>query len=74
MEGIDRAEVEAMCRRYGDRLVSTYPLGFGDCQLLIGFHHNTPDNSLPIIWFVEPDGLPWTPIFKRYSKYMMWEE
>ena len=72
IEGINRAEVEAMCRRYGARLDSTAPLGFGDCQLLIGFHHNTPNNSLPIIWFDEPGGPPWTPIFKRYSKYLVW--
>lgn len=42
-------------------------LGFGNCQLLLSMHHNTPDNSLPIIWFDEDDGL-WTPIFKRYNK------
>lgn len=41
--------------------------GFGDGQLLVGFHHNTPDNSLPIFWFDE-DGTSWTPIFKRYNK------
>jgi len=41
-------------------------------QPLIGFHHNTPNNSLPIIWFDEPGGPPWTPIFKRYSKYLVW--
>ncbi len=72
IEGIDKAEVEAMCRRYGDRLDSTAPLGFGDCQLLLGFHYNTPNNTLPIIWFDEPGGPPWTPIFKRYSKYLIW--
>lgn len=42
-------------------------LGFSDCQLLLGFHHNTPDNTLPIMWYDEKD-YPWTPIFKRYNK------
>lgn len=42
-------------------------LGFGNCQLLISMHHNTPDNTLPIIWFDEIEGL-WNPIFKRYNK------
>lgn len=42
-------------------------LGWGDCQLLLSFHHNTPDNTLPIIWFDE-DSSKWTPIFKRYNK------
>lgn len=42
-------------------------LGFGDCQLLIGFHHNTPDNTLPIFWWDEESPI-WYPIFKRYNK------
>lgn len=42
-------------------------LGYGDCQLLIGFHYNTPDNTLPIIWYNE-DEVSWFPIFKRYNK------
>lgn len=42
-------------------------LGFGDNQLLLSLHHNTPDNTLPIIWFDEDESV-WTPIFKRYHK------
>ena len=42
-------------------------LGWGDCQLLLGFFHNTPDNTLPIIWYDEED-IDWFPIFKRYNK------
>ena len=42
-------------------------LGWGDCQLLLGFYHNTPDNTLPIIWYDE-DEENWHPIFKRYNK------
>ena len=42
-------------------------LGFGNNQLLISLHHNTPDNTLPIIWFDE-DKQTWSPIFKRYNK------
>lgn len=30
-------------------------------------HHNTPDNTLPIIWFDEDKSM-WTPIFRRYNK------
>lgn len=26
------------------------PLGHGDCELLLGFSHNTPNNTLPIFW------------------------
>lgn len=42
-------------------------LGFNDSQLLIGFHHNTPDNTLPVIWYDE-DPNKWFPVFKRYNK------
>ncbi|MDR1739864.1 MAG: hypothetical protein LBR45_03820 [Bacteroidales bacterium] len=42
-------------------------LGWGDCQLLLGFNHNTPNNTLPIIWCDE-DNTNWHPIFKRYNK------
>lgn len=50
-----------------DDLAKAHALGFSDCQLLISMHHNTPDNTLPIIWFDEIEGL-WEPIFKRYNK------
>jgi len=42
-------------------------LGFNNGQLLIGFHHNTPDNTLPIIWYDESE-IGWMPIFPRYNK------
>lgn len=42
-------------------------LGFRDGQLLLSMHHNTPNNTLPIIWYDE-DNSKWTPIFKRYNK------
>lgn len=64
---IDRALAESMCRHYGTRLWAAYPVGYRDCQLLLGFHHNTPDNSLPIIWFDEHQ-TTWKPIFRRYPK------
>ena len=50
-----------------DQLAEFHKLGYRDCQLLIGFHHNTPDNSLPILWYDETE-IPWKPIFKRYNK------
>ena len=65
---IVKATSEQMCRGYGAKLVPAFPLGFGDCQLLLGFHHNTPDNTLPVIWYDEDEGPAWTPLFRRYSK------
>ena len=61
--------VRATCEKYGLRLWRSWPLGYGDGQLAIGFSHNTPDNSLPIFWGGrEAGGGPWKPVFKRYSK------
>jgi hypothetical protein len=50
-----------------DNYSNVAALGWGDCQLLLGFYHNTPDNTLPIIWYDE-DEISWNPIFKRYNK------
>lgn len=54
--------------KHGLKLVGhQHALGFGNCQLLLSMHHNTPDNTLPIIWFDEDNSI-WKPIFKRYNK------
>jgi len=63
---------QAMSEKYGNILFPAHPLGYKDGQLLIGFHHNTPDNTLPIIWCDEPERVPWTPIFRRYPKVYGW--
>lgn len=64
---ISRDFAKAMCLKYGERLYPAHPLGWKDGQLLVGFHHNTPNNTLPIIWYDEPKP-PWKPIFRRYPK------
>jgi len=69
---IDKDFTKLMCMTYGAKLVPSAPLGYKDGQLLIGFHHNTPDNTLPIIWYDEDTGPPWTPIFRRYPKIYGW--
>lgn len=63
---VTKAFAEAMCRNYGSVLLPSDPMGYGDCQLLLSFQHNTPDNSLPIFWCCDHG---WTPVFKRYEKY-----
>ncbi len=64
-DGITRETAETVCRHYGSNLVPAHPLGYGNGQMLLGFWHNTPDNTLPVIWS-EENG--WSPIFKRYPK------
>ena len=64
---------KAMCKRYGDQIAAQSPLGFGGCQLLLGFEHNIPNNTLPIIWSEGDDALKkWTPAFRRYRKGQNW--
>ncbi len=52
---------------YGSIIRPNHPLGYGKSQLLLGFTHNTPDNTLPIFWD-EGHVQPWSPIFQRYNK------
>lgn len=60
-----KANCKQMCMKYGRKLCSSMPLGYRSCQMLLGFHHNTPNNTLPI-FYIEKNG--WSPMFKRYAK------
>lgn len=68
---VSREFARACCLEYGTRLVPAKPLGYRDGQLLIAFYHNTPDNTLPIIWFSE-DHTSWVPVLRRYPKHYSW--
>ena len=59
----DIAMFKNLIKHYGQKISST-PFGHGDCQLFIGFFHNTPNNTLPVFW-VNKD---WYPIFPRFGK------
>jgi hypothetical protein len=61
---IEKAFSRATALKYGTNLFNP-PFGYGNCELLLGLYHNTPDNSLPIFWSERND---WKPIFKRYNK------
>jgi hypothetical protein len=69
----DKVKAAAIARGYGARLWAAHPLGWRNGQLLLGFCHNTPDNTLPVIWYDEPEGVSWTPLFRRYPKHYGWE-
>ena len=63
---ISKGFAESFCKKYGERLFGPeHALGYKNGQMLMGFSHNVPDNTLPIIW---DDSANWTPIMKRYSK------
>jgi hypothetical protein len=69
-QGLFRSLLVALPAVYGDALLPSHPLGYEDSELMLGFSHNTPDNTLPIIWFEREHGAnePWYPIFRRYPK------
>jgi hypothetical protein len=56
------------CLKHGKELEPGTPLGFKNGQLLLGFAHNVPDNTLPIFWSQGRPSRPWTPIFRRVPK------
>ncbi|MBO1902453.1 hypothetical protein J4H92_10885 [Leucobacter weissii] len=60
-------EAKRFAEAYGKLLVPNHPLGYKDGQLLMGFQHNVPDNSLPIFWLNEYS-IEWEAVFPRYSK------
>lgn len=65
----DRSRVRETCLKYGLQLSPAHPLGYDNGQLLLGFNHNTPDNTLPIFWGgAQAETGPWKPIFRRYEK------
>lgn len=66
-EGIDLQEAKAMITTYGRTLVPKHPLGYKDGQMLLGFEHNVPDNTLPIFWLNET-ARPWQAVFPRFDK------
>ena len=67
---IDRVAAQSTAEHYGSILCPDDPLGYKNCQLALGFSHNTPDNTLPIFW-EQPNVLirTWKPVFRRYGKF-----
>ncbi len=64
---LSSAECLRVIRHYGDHLFRGHPMGYKNCGVMVGFNHNTPDNSVPIFW-VRSKPHHWTPIFERHSK------
>ncbi|WP_146086880.1 MULTISPECIES: hypothetical protein [unclassified Rathayibacter] len=65
--GFTLAEAQALASAYGSKLVPGHPLGYKNGQLLLGFQHNVPDNSLPIFWLNDTK-VQWDPVFPRFDK------
>jgi len=63
----DVAKFRGMAAHYGGHLRPGMALGYKGGQLMLGFSHNTPDNTLPIFWD-EGARAPWAPVFPRFDK------
>ncbi len=59
----EREEAKEIIERKG-KLLYEHPLGYENGQLTIAFEHNTPNNSLPVIWKKIRNG-GWFPLFER---------
>jgi hypothetical protein len=63
-----KERIKKLCIKYGEELYK-YPLGYDNSQALIVFPHNTPNNTLPIIWASvnneKKPGCIWHPIWER---------
>lgn len=60
-------DARRVAEHYGSALFPNHALGWKDGQLLLGFHHNIPNNTLPIFWDDEVQSV-WEPVFPRYRK------
>jgi hypothetical protein len=58
----ERKRAKEVMTEKGRMLYSRYPLGYDNLELAVAFIHNTPDNTLPVIW---KRAAGWHPLFER---------
>lgn len=71
------AAFAALCERYYDRVLTDEhkgeaPLGYASCALPVVLSHNTPNNSVSLLWAdttQEPDSLGRRALFPRYERH-----
>ena len=65
---ISQSDAMIIADYYGQLLLSSNPLGYEDGQLLVGFEHNVPNNTLPIFWHSGTRESSWTAPFPRHRR------
>lgn len=55
-------------RAMGEKVSPNSPLGYGDTALLVAYHFQCPNNTLPLIWKKGTDDYPWKPLFEYREK------
>lgn len=64
-------QARSILTHYGSNLYPSHPLGYRDSQLLLGFAHNIPNNTLPVFWSTA--GNPrWQALVRRHGKRWDW--
>src|SRR6267142_1419551 len=68
-DATQRLRIKSLAEKYGKRLYPSHPLGYDDTQSLVVFSHNTPNNTLPVIWAGSKNekvvGERWFPLWER---------
>jgi formylglycine-generating enzyme required for sulfatase activity len=64
-----RRRLKRLCMTYGKKLYPKGPLGYDASESLLVFPHNTPNNTLPILW-AGPNsereaGIVWSAVWER---------
>ena len=70
-------DIETLCHKYYDPLLDdrhkgSVPIGFEQCDLPLVLHHNTPNNSISVLWgdTTGRDGArPLRALFPRYERH-----
>jgi len=63
-DSTSRSKARVSLYNLGKELNPRFPLGYGSMALTIAFSHNTPDNTLPVIWKKTNS---WQPLFERHE-------
>ena len=61
----ERNRAKQIVLEHGKLLTKRYPLGYENSQLLVAFHDNCPNNTLPILRCKSTGKKQWIPLFKR---------
>lgn len=61
----EKNEAKQIVLEHGKLLQRKQPLGYENSQLLVVFHDNCPNNTLPILWYESTRKKHWIPLFKR---------
>ena len=68
-ESISKEIGRQVAAYYGTKLGIEEALGYGNGELILGFSHNVPDNTLPVFWGDRIAGLDWIAPFPRFPKF-----